>query len=92
VISLARLNMAPVVLLGRLQLPLLLHSQICQDLGIVSSRCDNLMASGTVIGDGLAIGTRVRAIMASEAARRIDVPEVIRVCAPGHSHVWENVA
>ena len=50
------------------------------------------MASGTVIGDGLAIGARVTAIMAAEAARRIDVAKVIRLCAPGHTHVGEDVA
>src|SRR3984885_13415468 len=50
------------------------------------------MASGTVIGDGLAIGARMTAIMAAEAARRIDVPKIIRVCAPGHTHVWKDVS
>ena len=50
------------------------------------------MAGGTIVGDGLAIGTGMAAVMAAEAARRIVVPEIIRVNAPGHTHVRENVA
>src|ERR1700689_3901501 len=50
------------------------------------------MASGTVVRNGLAIGARMTAIMAAEAARRIDVPKVTRVCPPRHTHVGEDVA
>ncbi len=56
----------------------LLHSQIGQHLGIFFTRRQNLMACGTVVGDGLAIGTGVTAVMAAEAARRIIVAEIIR--------------
>jgi len=50
------------------------------------------MARGTVVGDGLAIGAGVAAIVAAEAAGRIIVPNVIRVSAPGYTHVGEDVA
>jgi len=40
------------------------------------------MARGTVIGNGLAIGTGMTAVMAAEAARRIHVAKVIRVRTP----------
>src|ERR1035438_9598878 len=81
-----------VVSLGILQMPLLLHSQIRQDLGIVFSRCDNLMARGTVIANGLAVGTGMTAVMAAEAARRIHVAKVIRVRTPADTHVGEDIA
>ena len=50
------------------------------------------MARGTVIGDGLAIGTGMAAIMASEAAQRIIVTKIVRVSTPGDPHVRENIA
>jgi hypothetical protein len=50
------------------------------------------MAGGTVIGDGLAVGTGMTAIMAAEAAERIIVTEIVRVSTPGHPHVREDVA
>jgi len=69
----------------------LLHSQVRQDLGIFFTRRQNLMARRTVIGDGLPIGTGVAAVMAAEAARRIIVPKIVRMGAPGHAHVRENI-
>jgi hypothetical protein len=50
------------------------------------------MARGAVIGNGLAIGTGMTAVMAAEAARRIRVAKVIRVRAPGDTHVGEDIA
>src|ERR1700720_4476932 len=50
------------------------------------------MARGTVIRYRLAIGAGVTAIVAAEAAWRIVVSEIIRMNAPGHTHVWKNVA
>src|SRR5580704_7320863 len=50
------------------------------------------MARGTVIGNGLAVGTGVTAVMAAEASRRIHVAKVIRVRTPGDTHVGEDVA
>ena len=41
---------------------LLLHSQIRQALGLVFSGCNNLMACGAIIGNGLAIGTSMATI------------------------------
>ena len=32
------------------------------------------------------------AVMAAEAARRIIVPKIVRMNAPGHTHVWKDVA
>src|ERR1035438_2207789 len=81
-----------VVSLGILQMPLLLHSQIRQDLGIVLSRCDDLVARGAVISYGLAVGTGMTAVMAAEAARRIHVAKVIRVRTPADTHVGEDIA
>ena len=49
------------------------------------------MARRTVIGDGLPIGTGVAAVMTTEAARRIIVPKIVRMGAPGHAHVRENI-
>ena len=60
----------------RLQRLLLFHSQIRQDLRLVFSGCDNLMACGAIIGNGLAVGTGVTAVMAAEAARRVHVAKV----------------
>ncbi len=56
------------------------------------TRCQNFVARRTIIGDGLAIGAGVAAVVATKAARRIIVPKIIRMNAPGHTHVWENVA
>src|SRR5579864_4803856 len=50
------------------------------------------MARGTIIGDGLPIRAGMTAVMATEAARRIVVPKIIRVYAPGDAHVREDVA
>src|ERR1700722_16290405 len=50
------------------------------------------MASRTVVRDGLAIGDRMTAIMAAEAARKVSVPKIVRMCAPGHGHVWKDVS
>lgn len=50
------------------------------------------MARRTVIGDRLPIGTGVAAVMAAEAARRIIVPKIVRMGAPAHAHVRENIA
>jgi hypothetical protein len=60
----------------------LLHSQVGQYLGIFFSRGKNLVARGTVIGDGLAIGTGMAAIVAAETARRIIVPKIVRMNLP----------
>ena len=32
------------------------------------------------------------AVVAAEAARRIIVPKIIRMNAPGHTHVWKDVS
>jgi hypothetical protein len=45
------------------------------------------MTRRAVIRDRLAIGTGVIAIMAAEASRRVVVPKIVWVCAPGHAHV-----
>ena len=45
------------------------------------------MTGGAVIGDRLAIGAGVVAVMAAEATRRVVVPKIVRVRAPGHVHV-----
>src|ERR1700686_279418 len=50
------------------------------------------MARGTVIGDGLAIRAGMAAVMASEAPQRSCVPEIVRVRAPGDTHVGEDIA
>src|SRR5947207_13740834 len=50
------------------------------------------MARRTVVSDGLAIGAGVTTIVAAETARRIGVPKIIRMYAPGHTHLWKNVA
>ena len=50
------------------------------------------MACGAIIGNGLAIGTGMAAIVAAEAAQRIHVAEVIWVRPPGHAHLREDIA
>ena len=50
------------------------------------------MARRAIVRDGLPIRTGMTAVMAAEAARRIVVPKIIRVRAPGHTHVWKDVA
>ena len=50
------------------------------------------MACGAIIGNGLAIGTGMATIVAAETARRVTVPKIVRVCAPGHTHVWKDVS
>ena len=56
------------------------------------ARGQHLMTRRAVIGDGLAIGAGVVAVMAAEAARRVVMPKIVRVRAPGHVHVREDVA
>ena len=51
----------------------LLHSQVGQNLGLFFSSRQNFMARGTVICDGLAVGTRMTAIVAAEAAWKVVV-------------------
>ena len=83
------------VVFSKVKLPLmnpLLHSQVGQNLGLLFSRCQNFVARGTVICDGLAVGTRMAAIVAAEAAWKIVVSKIVWVNAPGHTHVWEDVA
>src|ERR1700689_3440968 len=75
-----------------LQRFLLLHSQIRQDLGLVFSGCNNLMACRAIIGNGLAIGTSMATIVAAETAQRVIVPKIVWVCTPGHTHVWKDVS
>ena len=85
-------TMARCITFNKVKTPLsLLHSQVRQDLGIFFTGRQNLMARRTVIGDGLPIGTGVAAVMAAEAARRIIVPKIVRVGAPGHTHIRENI-
>ena len=50
------------------------------------------MTSGAVIGNGLAVGAGVAAIVAAEAAGGIVVAKVIRVRTPPHTHVWKDIA
>src|SRR5580658_2219099 len=50
------------------------------------------MACGAIIGNGLAIGTAMATIVAAETAQRVIVPKIVRVCAPGHTHVWKDVS
>ena len=50
------------------------------------------MARGTIVGDGLTVGAGMAAIVAAETPRRIVVPEIVGVNAPGHAHVGEDVA
>ena len=75
---------------GNAQLSLL-HSQIRQNLGVFFTGRQNLMARRTVIGDGLPIGTGMAAVVAAEAARRIIVPKIVRMGAPGHPHVRKDI-
>src|ERR1700683_2323624 len=85
-------HMPSTVIPCRLQRLLLFHSQIRQDLGLVFSGCDNLMACGAIVGNGLAIGTSMATIVAAEAARRVHVAKVIRVRTPGDTHVGEDIS
>jgi len=85
-------HMPSTVIPCRLQRLLLFHSQIRQDLRLVFSGCDNLMACGAIIGNGLAVGTGMVTIVAAEAAQRIHVAEVIWVRPPGHAHPREDIA
>ena len=50
------------------------------------------MTGGAVIGNGLAIGAGMVAIMAAEAAGRIVVAKVVWVRAPGYTHVWKDIS
>ena len=56
------------------------------------ARGQDLMTRRAVIGDRLAIGAGVVAIMAAEAAGRVVVPKIVRVRAPSHVHVGKDVA
>jgi hypothetical protein len=70
----------------------LLHARSVRTLGFSSPDRQQVVARGTIVGDGLAVLAGVTAVVATEAARRIVVPEIIRVRAPGQTHVGENVA
>ena len=50
------------------------------------------MACGTIVGDGLPVGAGVAAIVAAETSGGIVVSKIIRVHAPGHTHVRENIS
>src|ERR1022692_5210596 len=50
------------------------------------------MARRAVIGDGLAIGAGMTAVMTAETARGVIVPKIIRVNTPGHAHLGKDVA
>jgi len=56
------------------------------------ARSQNLMTRRAVIGNGLAVGAGMVAIMAAEAAGRVVVPKIVWVRAPGHVHVGKDVA
>lgn len=56
------------------------------------ARGQDLMTRRAVVGDHLAIGAGVVAIMAAEAAGRVVVPKIVRVRAPGYVHVGKYVA
>src|SRR5450759_1419302 len=69
-----------------------LHTQIRKHLRISLPNRQQVVARTAIVGDGLAIGAGVAAVMAAEAARRIVVPKIIRVRSPGDAHVREDVA
>jgi hypothetical protein len=50
------------------------------------------MARGTIIGNSLAIGTGMAAVMASEAAQRSSMPKVVRMSTPGDTHLGKDIA
>jgi len=50
------------------------------------------MARRTIVGDGLAVGAGMAAIMAAEATRRIVVPKIVGMSAPSQAHIGEDVA
>ena len=62
----------------------LFQSQVAEDLGMFFARNQDLMTRRAVIRDRFAIGALVVAIMAAEASRRVVVPKIVRVRAPGH--------
>src|ERR1019366_3984587 len=70
----------------------LLHAKIRKHFRVFLLHRQQVVARTAIIGDGPAIGAGMTAVMAAEAARRIIVPNVIRVSAPGQTHVREDVA
>src|SRR5208282_4037299 len=70
----------------------LLHAQIRKHFRVFLLNRQQIVAGTAIVGDGLAVGTGMTAVMAAEAAWRIVVPKIIRVDAPGHTHGGKDVA
>src|SRR6266849_9624215 len=70
----------------------LFQSQIAQNFGILFFHRQQIVAGGTVVRNGLAIGADVATVMTPETAGKIVMPEVVRVYTPGHLHRRENVS
>ena len=68
----------------------LLHTKIRQDFGILFFNGKQIMASRAIVRDHLPVRAGVAAVVTAEAARKIVVPEVIWMHAPGHLHFREN--
>jgi hypothetical protein len=69
-----------------------LQAKINEYFGIFLLDREQVMASGTIVGNRLAIRAHVRSIVAAEAAGRIIVTKIVRMCTPTYAHVRENVA
>src|ERR1700690_50553 len=70
----------------------LFHAQTGKHFRIFLSDRQQVVACVAVVGDSLATGAGVTAVMAAETVRRIIVAEIVRVRAAVHAHVSENVA
>src|SRR5215471_13281837 len=89
-----RISTADRALLRKLQhsLSLLLHPQIRQNLGVLFTCRQYLMARRAIVSDSLPIRTSVAAVMTAKATRRVIVAKIVRVHSPGHTHVGKDVA
>ena len=69
-----------------------LQAKINEYFGIFLLYRQQVMASGTIVGNRLTVRADVRPVVAAEAARRISVTKIVRMHAPAHVHVRKNVA